>query len=53
MASEKPKVETVDLEDPYALAALTVKWGYRADEIRDAAGKVGNVAKDVLKELKK
>ncbi len=47
------KTERVNLNEPYELADWTMKWGFNADKIRDAVRKVGPIAKDVLKELRR
>jgi hypothetical protein len=47
------KVERVNVSEPCELAEWTIKWGFSADEIRHAVRKVGTLAKDVLKELRK
>lgn len=51
--TKKNKTERVNLDEPYELADWTTKWGVSADKIRDAVRKVGTLAKDVLKELRK
>lgn len=51
--SKSDKTERVNLDEPYELADWTTKWGVNADKIRDAVRKVGPLAKDVLKELRK
>lgn len=47
------KTEQVNLDEPYELADWTTKLGFSADEIRNAVRKVGPIAKDVLKELRR
>jgi len=51
--SKTDKPERVNLNEPYELADWTTKWGVSADKIRDAVRRVGPLAKDVLKELRK
>jgi hypothetical protein len=43
----------VNVNEPCELAEWTEKLGCNADQIRSAVEKVGTLAKDVLKELKK
>jgi len=51
--SKREKAERVNINEPYELADWTTKWGVSADKIREAVRKVGPLAKDVLKELRK
>jgi hypothetical protein len=58
MADDKSKTgkagrERVNIHEPYELADWAAKFGVSADTIRAAVAKVGPIAKDVQKELKK
>jgi hypothetical protein len=58
MADDKDKVgkqdrDRVNVNEPYELADWAKKLGVSADRIRSAVTKVGPMAKDVEKEVKK
>lgn len=51
--SKVNKTERVNVDEPYELADWTTRFGVSADKIRDAVRKVGPIAENVRKELRK